>query len=123
MRTWNSPTCRFAELSCGAPGHRSCLLGRPNPEPITQYLENFEFFQLLRGGSTTGIEPSPNLECTNFHLGVRPGSKSCFEMSRKSDRIISCITRTSGPSPGSKSLGDPSLCYLRAFVMLVQVLR
>src|SRR3954447_25617347 len=33
MRTWNSPTCRCAVLSCGAPGHRSCLLGRPHPEP------------------------------------------------------------------------------------------
>src|SRR4051794_33287995 len=26
-------TCRCAERSCGAPGHRSCLLGRPDPEP------------------------------------------------------------------------------------------
>jgi hypothetical protein len=33
MRTWNSPTCRCAVLSCRAPGHRSCLLGRSDPEP------------------------------------------------------------------------------------------
>ena len=30
MRTWNSPTCQCAELSCGAPGHRSC----PSVDPI-----------------------------------------------------------------------------------------
>jgi hypothetical protein len=37
----------------------------------------------IAGGSATGIQRSPNLECPNFHMGVRLGSKSCIENTSK----------------------------------------
>ena len=35
------------------------------------------------GGSATGIQRSPNLECPNFHMGVRLASNSCVEKTAK----------------------------------------
>ena len=52
------------------------------------------------GGSATGIQWSPNLECPIFHMGVRLGSKSCIEKigkfgSEKFSISLACRNRVS----------------------------
>ena len=58
MRIWNSPTCRCAGLSCGGPGHRSCLLGRPDSEPALMRVRLQTIPQRLPDGLGKASPPS-----------------------------------------------------------------
>ena len=57
------------------------------------------------GGSATGIQRSPNLECPNFHMGARLGSNSCIENTAKFNSEKIGMSLGSGKEPSNDLLG------------------
>ena len=59
------------------------------------------------GGSATGIQRSPNLECPNLHMGVRLGSKSCIEKTAEFAAEKFCLSLGRGREPSKSTVFSP----------------